>query len=197
MIHDKIPHNVRVSKDSAADETMLRGMYKAAAHKSRSNAVDAVTPSVKGLKGITPSTKGIAANARYADVAKRTVAVASGLDAILKIRDSAQAEENPVLAALVNNSKMFKAIGLMIEKLAAEIQAMLLEDQIAEMTCKSSGAADSTLSVFSVDYGLRLEAARKRAREVSAAINPARVAMGLPDTVATADDLFALGREVK
>lgn len=182
-IHDKIPDNVRVNK-AAADDAMLRAMYKRAARKTK----DAVTPTVKGLRGVTPSVKGIAANARYADVAKRTLAVASGLDAILKIRDSAEAEEYPELAAMVNNPKLLKAIGLMIEKLSAEVRAMLLEDQIANATGKPSGSADSaTLPRKSVSFDSKVKAAT-----AFGALNPVRVAMGLGDQVATADDLYAM-----
>uniref|UniRef100_E1T7E9 Uncharacterized protein n=1 Tax=Burkholderia sp. (strain CCGE1003) TaxID=640512 RepID=E1T7E9_BURSG len=123
MIHDKIPHNVRVN-NAAADEAMLRAMYKSAARAQRSKTADAVAPSVVGLKGITPSTKGIAAKARFARLAKVAKATADGLNAIETIRNSEQAASNPELAALVNDPRFLATIQKVVAKIAKEVNEL-------------------------------------------------------------------------
>ncbi|MFM0695638.1 hypothetical protein PQQ64_25600 [Paraburkholderia graminis] len=119
----KIPATtLRVSK-AAADEAMLRAMYGSAARK-RGKSADAVAPSVMGLKGVKPSTKGIAANARFAQLAKVAKVAADGLSAIQTIRDSAEAAANPELAALANDPKLMAVIGKVVEKIIAEVNSL-------------------------------------------------------------------------
>lgn len=127
-IHDKIPHNVRVNKGATLSQETLRQMYKSSARGNRRAAgADAVTPTVKGLQGVMPSTIGIAAQARFAKIAKTALVTAKGLDAILKIRDSAEAQADPELAALANNPKFIMVMKLVLEKLSGQLNGLMVE----------------------------------------------------------------------
>ncbi|WP_147309818.1 hypothetical protein [Paraburkholderia sp. BL6669N2] len=116
----------------------LRQMYKATSRTNRRAAgVDAVTPSVKGAKGVIPSTIGVAAQARFAKIGKTALVAAEGLDAILKIRDSAEAQADPELAALANDPKFIMVMKLVLEKLSGQLNGLMVE-----MMYGTSGTAD-------------------------------------------------------
>ncbi|MEX3812140.1 hypothetical protein AB3X96_18060 [Paraburkholderia sp. BR13439] len=68
-------------------------------------------------------------------------------------------------------------------------------EQINRRIAKEEGLAEYDAASASRKAGTF--DAKLKAASLAGAINPARVAMGLPDQVATADDLFALGREGK
>lgn len=200
MVHDKIPHNFRARK-----------------------AQDVAAPGIKaGVQGVIPSILGIAGQARfagdgnngathraaknsvggerfqtrYARVADMLMVTTKGLDALIKIRDSAEAQTDPELAALANDPRVMAAFRKVIEAIG-KVADELIEQRWSEMSGK-----DNQLNVPGMDAALgsihnplildarRIELTRKRAAEMLGAINPERVRQGLPDEPATSYDIL-------
>ena len=181
----KIPKNVRVNRSGK----------------------DAVVPSVKGIRTITPSTLGIADRARFGKYVKAAGAFVHGLDAIIKIRDSDEAQQDPELAALANDPRLAKAIDRAINKLATGVDSLVRsynEEATDDPEAVAAGSgtnianrptAGDPTAVSGQDGAWRAfdaatiqlrEAANKRASELrhaANAVNPTRVQLGLADDV--------------
>jgi hypothetical protein len=166
VIHDKIPHNVRVNKAATLSQEELRRIYRAAA------GMDAVKPSVKGRQGVKPSTIGIAAQKRFSELAKVAKVAGDGLRAIQTIRDSAEAEAYPELAALANDPRFMAVIQRVIAKIGAEVDEL------------TSGAANEGATNSSLT-------SRRMSQEERAHRSQALVAAGLDAArpILTAEDM--------
>ncbi|MGQ7938490.1 hypothetical protein [Paraburkholderia sp. D1E] len=168
--HRKIPKNVRVN-----------GTGK-----------DAVAPTVKGIRTIIPSTLGIADRARFGKYVKAADSLVHGLDAIIKIRNSDEAQADPELKALANDPRLAKAIDKAISKLAAGVDSLVREynetatdDPEALVTGQITGQDGAWRAFDAATIQLREQAAKRASelRHAANAVNPARVALGLADDV--------------
>lgn len=183
----KIPKNVRVNRSGK----------------------DAVVPSVKGIRTIIPSTLGIADRARFGKYVKAADALVHGLDAVIKIRNSDEAQQDPELKALANDPRLAKAIDRAINKLAAGVDSLVRsynEEATDDPEALAAGSGtnivnrptagdptavsgqDGITHVYTADQALRIERARKAAFNLATALNPARVALGMADDPATSYD---------
>ena len=189
--HNKIPHNMRVQK--------RRG-------------TDAVAPSTQGIRGVIPSTLGIQDRARFGKYVKAADALVHGLDAIIKIRGSDEAQQDPELKALANDPRLAKAIDRAINKLATGVDSLVRSyneeatddpeavaagsgTNIANRPTAGDPTAGDPTAVSGQDGAWRAfdsatiqlrEAANKRASELrhaANAVNPTRVQLGLADDV--------------
>jgi len=179
MIHDKIPHNVRTTKTR-----------------------DAVTPSVKGLQGVIPSTVGIAAKARFKRIVGTLGAATLALDSIIKIKDDPNASPDDIAAAdaaLANVNKIIPKLAAAADSLmraqgkAPNAEASAQHANTAQTNAPHDPAMDVALGSIHNPLILdarRIELTRERAAEMLGAINPERVRQGLPDEPATSYDIL-------
>jgi hypothetical protein len=215
-IHDKIPHNVRVNKETTLSQDALRNMYKTSARANRRAAgQDAVTPSVKGLQGVNPSTIGIAAQARFAELAKVASVAKDGLSAIMAIRDSAEAQANP--AALANNTTFMAVIQRVIAKIGEEVDEltsgaanegatkssltrhrMTQEERVHRSQAHVAAGTDSACPILGAADMARVERARaklsrlKTAQAMGDTGDIVRAAFNMEPRAVDADELYAM-----
>ena len=199
--NDKIPENWRVGKHDVPSRTDLHRMMRAKAAKKKA-AADAVTPSTQGIRTIIPSTLGIADRARFGKYVKAADSLVHGLDAIIKIRNSDEAQQDPELAALANDPRLAKAIDRAIGKLAAGVDSLLrdyqansTDDPEAIVTGQTTGQDSAWRAFDAATIELREKAAKRafELRHAANAVNPARVMLGLADDV----DLDPMGSMIK
>jgi len=204
--------------------------------------LDVVAPSVQGLQGMTPSTIGIAANARfgansnkggsrragpgntsggekfqtrYARIADMMLTVTKGLDALIKIRDSAEAQEDPELSALASDPRVMAAFNKVIEAIGKAANELISRagsasqqdeqqppeaDTLAPSNRPNIPGMDSALGSISNPMILdarRLELARKHAAqmlstaEYGTAGDKVRAKFGQEPRELDADELYA------
>lgn len=213
MVHDKIPHNPRVVKTRASrdadnlpnledynlkngTETYGRGMGSEA-HESRHRDARGRALYRIGTAPIynrEPTVKpgGERFKTRFADDAANLSvhahSLVGGMDAIIKMRDSGDAE----LEAMSRDPRLLKTIDAAISKLGAavdslvrEYQANSTDDPEALVTGQITGQ-DGAWHAFDAETIQLREAANKRASELrhaANAVNPTRVQLGLADDV--------------
>ncbi|MFP6557509.1 hypothetical protein WJ542_04070 [Paraburkholderia sp. B3] len=164
----KIPNNPRIVKG-----------------QKRRAALDAVTPSVKGL-------------------AQRAAVLHAGIATIKAARDVAEKTGNTELAALANNPKLNKAIDAAIKRLGRDA-ASILRTQLAnsnddpedlDHTDTANTPTEGDPNAITGQDAAQIRQIRharfSTAADQAAALgayNPARVALGLPDEVP--DDVYA------
>ncbi|RZF31323.1 hypothetical protein EVC45_02400 [Paraburkholderia sp. UYCP14C] len=183
----------------------------------RRAGVDAVTPSVRGRQGVIPSTIGIAAQKRFARLAQVAKVTTDALKTLNTIRDSEEAEQNPELAALVNDPKFMAVIGRVVAKIGREVDEitgsgekpltssslsnhrMSQEERVHRIQALANGQ-DTARPILGAEDLARVEAARaKLARlRIAEAIGDAgdivRARFGMDERPATDEDLMKLGR---
>lgn len=209
VIHDKIPHNIRVNKAATLSQEELRRIYRAAA------GMDAVKPSVKGRQGVKPSTIGIAAEKRFAKLANVAAVTADGLRAIQTIRDSA--EEYPELAALANDPRFIAVIQRVVEKIGKEVSEltsgaanegatnssltshrMTQEERVHRSQAHVAAGMDAARPILTAEDAERVERARsklsrlKTAEGMGNAGDIVRARFGMDGRALDADDLYGL-----
>ncbi|VVD87354.1 hypothetical protein [Pandoraea anhela] len=180
----KIPHNPRIVR----------------ARGGKRPVSDAVVPSVKGLRSVTPSTLGIQDRARLGKCVKAATTLAAGLDALITCRDSGY----PELEALARDPRFVKAIAAAIQKISTQVDSIIHPsaegnpDDAAGLISRRNGQDGG--SWFALDHETRLqrEAAAKRAVELRATMemdtpqNIARIRLGLAPVSVNDEALYAM-----
>ena len=145
-------------------------------HNKRVPSKDAVLPTVKGIRTIIPSTLGIADRARFGKYVKAADSLVHGLDAIIKIRNSDEAQQDPELAALANDPRLAKAIDRAISKLAAGVDSLVREYQ-ATSTDDPVAIAEGRITGVDSDLAESMREAtaetRKRTEKIGNAVETA------------------------
>jgi hypothetical protein len=168
---------------------------------SKRRAADTVVPSVKGIRSMTPS---------VISLTKRASVIADGLRVIKAARDVAAKTGNAELAALVNSPRLNKAIDAAVKRFGRDADSILRtmlatsnDDPLEAAQAFGSGSVNTPhnsgdpLVAAGLDAweGGGMDAAKiqqiRNARfsvaqdqaEALGAVNPARIAAGLPDDV--------------
>jgi hypothetical protein len=185
--HRKIPQNLTAGRSDTLSRVSGHKIHRA------KTAADAVIPGTQGIRTIIPSTLGIADHARFGKYVKAADALVHGLDAIIKIRNSDEAQQDPELAAFANDPRLAKAIDKAISTLAAGVDSLVREyqetatdDPVAIAEGRITGQDAGGWRAFDAETLLQREQAARRASELrhaANAVNPARVALGLADDV--------------
>ncbi|MGC2970452.1 hypothetical protein [Paraburkholderia aspalathi] len=148
-------------------------------HNKRVPSKDAVIPGTQGIRTIIPSTLGIADRARFGKYVKAADALVHGLDAIIKIRNSDEAQQDPELKALANDPRVAKAIDRAINKLAAGVDSLVREYQ-ATSTDDPVAIAEGRITGVDSDFAGLAESmravtteTRKRTEKIGHAVETA------------------------
>jgi hypothetical protein len=179
MIHDKIPHNQRVPRNKG----------KAAR--------DAVTPSVRGIRTVTPTILGIADRAR---------GIAIGLKALVTARNLAEATGDAELAALAEDPKVMKAVDRAIKRLGRDVDLFMNRPNEGDPNVAAGLIGDSrgTWHQFDPETMRQREIADAKAALLRSTMaldteqNKVRAQFGLDLVPLKGDDLYKLfGKEGK
>ncbi|WP_175720766.1 hypothetical protein [Burkholderia anthina] len=177
MINDKIPHNQRVPRNKARA------------------ARDAVIPSVRGIRSVTPAILGIADRAR---------GIATGLNVLLTARKLAAATGDDELAELTNDPKVMKALDRAIKRLGRDVDLFTNRPNEGDPNVAAGLIGDSRGTWHAMDHDTRLqmEQAAKKAAQLRSTMaldteqNKVRVRFGRDPVPLKGDDLYGLfGKE--
>lgn len=197
MITERIPQNPRVNKGVNVTT-------------QKRKAADAVSPSTKASTvGVKPSTIGIAAQKRFAQLAKVAAVTFGGLNVIDTIRDSA--EEYPELAALANDPRLMAVIQRVVAKIGKEVDSLTRneaagkgpdhendEEVLAAAREQERTGMDAARPVLTAEDAEHVERARAKlsrlrtAEGMGDAGDIIRAKSGMDERALDADDLYGL-----
>ncbi|MFA8389733.1 hypothetical protein ACEPUD_06345 [Burkholderia ubonensis] len=112
------------------------------------NATDVVTPSVRGIRSIVPSVKGIQDRKYFSQALKKTAGIARGLDVILTARKLAAATDDAELAALANDPKLIEAMKTALKRIGRNVDSILREQAAANAREKPEAQRTDTSGRF-------------------------------------------------
>jgi hypothetical protein len=113
----------------------------ATVNKQKRKTADAVTPSVKGRQGVKPSTIGIAAQKRFAQLANVAAVTGDFLSTLNRFRASQDAAENPQFAALLDDPKFMAVIQRVVAKIGTEVDS-ITRDSLSAARNEVAGSAE-------------------------------------------------------
>ncbi|WP_157650432.1 hypothetical protein [Burkholderia ubonensis] len=113
-------------------------------------AADVVVPTVKGLRSIVPSVKGMQDREYFAQVAKKTAGVARGLDVIVTARRLAAATGDSVLAELANDPKIIEAMNAALKRIGRNVD-LVVREQAAAIEAARAAAARFTAAASAAE----------------------------------------------